>query len=162
MNAWFLAVAFWLGWLEIGRRCRNRLSMRVYQSSIFSRINNGERKNSSKLMSSPSQISYMIRNFMLGKTQFIMVLNVDCGTPLFIDNWYCVIFFSLQSMAMRFATASFSFMASTPIATLASRQYYGVAVHTNTSVTWYFEKFLVYGFYRKDLKGIKEVLIWKK
>lgn len=56
-----------------------------------------------------------MRTFMLGNVHFIIVLNVDCGTPLFIEREYWVIFLSLQSSLILFEMASFNCIKILPI-----------------------------------------------
>ena len=79
--------------------------MPIQSCKVF-RSNNGQAKNSSKLMSKPSQIAYKVFNFTEVLLFFLMEDNVVCGTPLRSDNSYLVIFRSMHNCSMRNATAS--------------------------------------------------------
>ena len=77
----------------------------LFQSCKVFLSNNGQAKNSSKLMSKPSHI-YKVFNFTEVLLFFLMEDNVVCGTPLRSDNSYLVIFRSMHNCSMRNATAS--------------------------------------------------------
>jgi len=51
---------------------------------------------------------------MLSNVQFLIVLNVDCGTPLFIDNPYCDKPCSSHNSRILLEIASFNRMMSPP------------------------------------------------
>ena len=78
----------------------------LFQSCKVFLSNNGQAKNSSKLMSKPSHIAYKVFNFTEVLLFFLMEDNVVCGTPLRSDNSYLVIFLSMHNCSMRNATAS--------------------------------------------------------
>lgn len=85
------------------------------QSCRVLRSNSGQAKNSSKLMSKPSQIAYKVFSFTEVLLFFLIEESVVCGTPLRLDNSYFVMFRSMHNCSMRNATASSKSVLSPPL-----------------------------------------------
>lgn len=75
------------------------------------------------LISNPWHISCMMRSLTEEYEQFITFPMVDFGTPLFINNWYCVICFSLNNSCKRLLTAVLNFTLSPSLCLYYMYQY---------------------------------------